>query len=95
MMIIADVDLAMLASRTTEGGSQTAHDGVSVHGEGATGQTGMVNLSSQSDDEEPVELITALGVFDPNLVFASALDIDFQDQWVCTYSCSIRALYPL
>jgi hypothetical protein len=24
-----------------------------------------------------------LGVFDPNLVFASAVDIDFQNQWVC------------
>jgi hypothetical protein len=91
VMIIADVGVAMLPSRTTEGGSQTAHDGVSVHGEGATGQTGMENLSSQSGDEEPVELITALGVFDPNLVLASALAIDFQDQWVCTCSCSIRA----
>jgi len=50
----------------------------------------MENLSPQSGDDEPVELITALGVFDPNLVFASALDIDFQDQWVCSCSCLIR-----
>lgn len=34
-------------------------------------------------NDELVELITALGVFDPNLVFASAVDTDFQNQWVC------------
>jgi hypothetical protein len=36
-----------------------------------------------SVDAEAVELVTALGVFDPDLVFASAVDIDFPDQWVC------------
>lgn len=81
----------MLPSHTTEGGSQTAHDGVSEHGSGATGQTGVENLSPQSGDEEPMELITALGVFDPNIEFASALDIDFQDQWVGSSLCSVRA----
>lgn len=88
---IAALDLTMQPSCNTEGGSQTAQDGVSEHGSGATGQTGMENLSTQSGDDEPMELITALGVFDPNSVFASALDIDFQDQWVCSSSCSMRA----
>src|ERR1700728_1570054 len=91
-MAIAALNLEMLPSRTTEGGSQTAQAEGSENAAGATDQTGTENLSSsQSGYEEPVELITALGVFDPNLVFASALDIDFQDQWVSSPSCSIRA----
>jgi hypothetical protein len=80
----------MLSSHNTEG-SQAAYDGVSEDGEGgAAGQTGMDNLSSQAVDEEPVELITALVVFYSNLVFVTALDIDFQDQWVCSFSFSMR-----
>lgn len=64
------------------GGLQSAIDGVSNHDSGATDQTVMENLSLQSGNAEPLELITALGVFDPDRVFASALDIGFQDQWV-------------
>jgi len=90
-MAIAALDLAMLSSNSTEGGSQAAHDGVPENGSGgAAGQTGIGDLSSEVGDEEPMELITALGVFDPNLVFASALDMDFQDQWVCSNFCSMR-----
>ena len=85
----------MLSSPNTGEGSQTANDGVSENGSGgATSQTEMDNLSSQAGHEESLELITALGVFDPNLAFASALDIDFQDQWVrsSSYSKSLVSL---
>jgi hypothetical protein len=91
VVAITALDLAMLSSNNTEGGSQAVHDEVPENGSaGAAGQTGMGDLSLEAGDEEPVELITALGVFDPNLVFASALDMGFRDQWVCSYSCSMR-----
>ena len=66
-------------------GPQTADSGISEHGPGATGHTEMENSASQSSNHEPLELITALGVFDPDRVFAAALDISFQDQWVWLY----------
>jgi len=66
-----------------DGTPQTANGGVPGHGPGEAGQTHAENSLPQTGDVEPLELITALGVFDPDRVFASALDIDFQDRWVC------------
>lgn len=81
----AALDLPMPPRDITAGEPQTAHEGVSEHGPGAAGHDETLNMHySQSDDHEPLELVTALGVFDPDRVFASALDIDFQDQWVCS-----------
>lgn len=82
MTAIAALHLPMPAS--PDGGPQTANDGVSEHSSGTSSQTQTVNLPSHPTDAEPLELITALGVFDPDRVFASALDIDFRDQWVCS-----------
>ena len=61
---------------------QTAIEGGLEHDSGDTGQAEMENSASLPGDHEPLELVTALGVFDPDRVFASALDIGFQDQWV-------------
>jgi hypothetical protein len=73
----------MPTTRPSDGEQQaTAQDAVPEQNNVAVDDTTTENVPTVPDDEEPVELITALGVFDPNLVFASAVDIDFQNQWV-------------
>jgi len=79
---LGPLDLAMPASRPAEGEQTPAQDALPE--QSSVGHTTTQNLPPVPDNHEPVELITALGVFDPNLVFASAVDIDFQNQWVCT-----------
>lgn len=68
-----------------------AHHVIPGHDNTVPGQTTAEALTPLPTDDEPVELITALGVFDPNLVFAAAVDLDLQDQWVCTLLHNERA----